>query len=87
MHGQLGLGEDCTDRVFKPERVDLGSKHQILQVALGDTHSLLLTVHGYLMSTGANDKYQLGINPDKRSLKLFNFSKIKVFKTGEASGK
>ena len=43
VHGQLGLGEDCTDRAFKPEKVDIGPKHQVEQVALGDTHSLLLT--------------------------------------------
>ena len=76
-HGQLGLGEECTDRAFKPELVDLGPKHQVDQVALGDTHSLILTSRGKLMSTGANDKYQLGISPEKRGLKLFSFTKIK----------
>lgn len=87
VHGQLGLGEECTDRAFKPEKVDLGPKNQVEQVALGDTHSLILTSRGYLMSTGANDKYQLGISPEKRSLKLFSFTKIKQFKTGEQTGK
>jgi len=87
LHGQLGLGGDCTDRAFKPERVDLGGKHRVDQVALGDSHSLVLTTEGYLLSTGANDKYQLGVNPDKRSLKLFNFTKIKNFKTGEQANK
>ena len=82
-HGQLGLGEECTDRAFKPEKVDIGPKNQVENVALGDTHSLILTTRGYLMSTGANDKYQLGISPDKRGLKLFRFKKIKEFKTGE----
>ena len=54
--GQLGLGEDCTDRAFKPERVELG-RIKVQKVALGDTHSLILTTDGNLMTTGANDKY------------------------------
>jgi len=28
------------------------------------------------MCTGANDKYQLGVDPDQRSLRLFNFQPI-----------
>ena len=70
--GQLGLGKECIDRAFKPAKVELG-RTQVAKVALGDTHSLILTADGNLMTTGANDKYQLGINPDKRDLKLFNF--------------
>ena len=54
--GQLGLGEDCTDRAFKPERVELG-RIKAHKVALGDTHSLILATDGHLMATGANDKY------------------------------
>ena len=73
MHGQLGLGDDCTDRAFKPELVPLPSNVHIKEVALGDSHSLLLTTQGQLLSAGANDKYQLGQNPEKRNLKIFNF--------------
>ena len=80
--GQLGLGEDCTDKAFKPERVELGGI-KVRKVALGDTHSLLLTTDGNLMTTGANDKYQLGIDPEQRDMKLFAFSEIQNFKTGE----
>lgn len=86
-HGQLGLGDDCTDRAFKPEKVEFGKKHQIEALALGDTHSLILTSKGYLLSAGANDKYQLGINPDKRTLKQWTFSKIKLLRSGEQDGK
>lgn len=53
-HGQLGLGEECVDKVFKPERVP-GLK--VLKVALGDTHSLALSTDGHLFTTGSNDKY------------------------------
>ena len=35
------------------------------------------------MSSGANDKYQLGMDPEKRNLKLFNFTKLTKFKSGE----
>ena len=65
-----------------PEKVDLGGV-KVKQVALGDTHSLIITEDGKLMSTGANDKYQLGMDPEKRNLKLFNFSKLTKFKSGE----
>jgi alpha-tubulin suppressor-like RCC1 family protein len=34
------------------------------KVALGDTHSLILTDKGGLMTTGQNDKYQLGLDPE-----------------------
>jgi hypothetical protein len=39
------------------------------------------------MSTGANDKYQLGMDPEKRSIKLFNFNKLTKFKSGEKNDK
>jgi alpha-tubulin suppressor-like RCC1 family protein len=52
---------------------------------LGDTHSLILTAEGNLMTCGSNDKYQLGINPDKRDMKLFEFTQITHFKTGDKS--
>lgn len=35
------------------------------------------------MTTGANDKYQLGVDPDQRGMKLFNFTPVVNFKTGE----
>lgn len=87
LHGQLGLGEDCTDRAFKPERVPFEDDVKIEMVALGDSHSIVLTSQGHLMASGANDKYQLGIDPDKRSLKLFEFQRLQQFKTGERSEK
>ena len=70
--GQLGLGDDCTDKSFKPERVNIDL--ECYQIALGDTHSLLLSTQGQIFTTGANDKYQLGINPDRRDMKIFNFT-------------
>ena len=77
LHGQLGLGEECTDRAFKPERVIFEDPDvKIDSIALGDSHSLVLTTQGHLMATGANDKYQLGIDPEKRGLKLFEFQRL-----------
>ena len=81
--GQLGLGEDCIDKAFKPERVTFLHEARVEKVALGDTHSLVLTDRGRLMTTGANDKYQLGIDPESRDMKAFRFQEISVFKTGE----
>ena len=75
LHGQLGLGEDCTDRAFKPEKLnlDLDDGVRVDSIALGDTHSLILTTNGQIYASGANDKYQLGVDPEKRHLKLFSF--------------
>ena len=80
--GQLGLGDDCIDKAFRPEHVNLGDVGA-QKVALGDTHSLILTDRGSLMTTGQNDKYQLGIDPDQRDLKIFYFTKITNFKIGD----
>lgn len=80
--GQLGLGDECIDKAFKPEKVNLGDI-RAQKIALGDTHSLLLTEAGALMTTGQNDKYQLGLDPDQRDLKIFNFTKINNFKVGD----
>jgi alpha-tubulin suppressor-like RCC1 family protein len=44
---------------------------------------LILTTKGHLLTSGANDKYQLGIDPDKRNMKIFNFTEVVNFKTGE----
>jgi alpha-tubulin suppressor-like RCC1 family protein len=58
-NGQLGLGENYLDKVYKPHKVDLNGE-KVLKIGLGDTHSILISENGHLMSTGANDKYQLG---------------------------
>ena len=87
LHGQLGLGDDCTDRAFKPELVPLPPNLYVDKIALGDSHSLLLTTKGTLYSTGANDKYQLGQNPEQRSLKVFSFTPVLTFKTGDRDSK
>lgn len=85
-HGQLGLGEQCTDKVFKPQQVHVPDDLQVEAVALGDTHSVILTSDKRLMCTGSNDKYQLGIDHEQRSLRLFNFQRISGFKKYEADG-
>ena len=82
-YGQLGLGEDCTDRAFRAEKVQLDAGMNCQMVALGDTHSLLLSNKGNIYTTGANDKCQLGLNPDQRQLKIFKFTQISHFKTGD----
>ena len=87
LHGQLGLGEECTDRAFKPEKLLLEDDIKIDQIALGDTHSLILTCNGKIYASGANDKYQLGLDPEKRQLKLFSFKKLANFKSGERQEK
>lgn len=86
LHGQLGLGDECTDRAFKPEMVPLPDNLHVGKIALGDSHSLLLTTHGRLYSTGANDKYQLGQSPEQRSLKVFSFQPVPQYKTGDRDG-
>jgi alpha-tubulin suppressor-like RCC1 family protein len=64
--GQLGLGEDCIDRAFKPEKVMLDQEEgtRVESLALGDSHSLILTSRGHIFAAGANDKYQLGLDPE-----------------------
>ena len=54
-NGQLGLGENYQD-VYKPLKVELNDEKAIM-AALGDTHSIIITEKGHLMSSGANDKY------------------------------
>ena len=78
--GQLGLGNGCVDKAFKPELV---SELKVQKVALGDTHSLVLSLNGHLLTCGSNDKYQLGINPDQRDLKIFTFTQVSQFKMGD----
>ena len=45
--GQLGLGEDCIDKAFRPELVTFADTGLLIQkVALGESHSLVLTSKG-----------------------------------------
>lgn len=45
--GQLGLGEECIDKAFKPEKVQFADKSLLVQkVALGESHSLILSAKG-----------------------------------------
>lgn len=55
--GQLGLGEDVTDRL-RPWPVDLGV--EVLQVACGGMHTVALDAEGAVWTWGVNDEGALG---------------------------
>jgi len=60
--GALGHGDEVDQ--WEPKRVDLLNE-RVRHVALGATHSLVLTEKGHLYSFGANDKQQLGRSDEK----------------------
>ena len=45
--GQLGLGDDCIDKAFRPEKVFFEDQSILVKkIALGESHSLILTSKG-----------------------------------------
>ena len=58
--GQLGLGEDITERT-KPSVVT-GVSGKIIAVAAGGMHTICLTMDGVVWSFGCNDEGALGRN-------------------------
>ncbi|KAI8871740.1 RCC1/BLIP-II [Ramicandelaber brevisporus] len=61
--GQLGLGEDITERRFPFPLKDLSEKH-VIDIASGGIHNLVLTDSGKIYSWGCNDQKALGRNDD-----------------------
>ena len=56
--GQLGLGEDITERT-KPALVT-GVKGKVMAVAAGGMHTICVTTNGKVWSFGCNDEGALG---------------------------
>nr|XP_039274039.1 probable E3 ubiquitin-protein ligase HERC3 [Styela clava] len=59
-HGQLGL-TDADDFVSLPMSVPFTNKKKVVQVACGNTHTLILLKNGDLFSMGDNEYGQLGL--------------------------
>ncbi|XP_018331399.1 probable E3 ubiquitin-protein ligase HERC4 [Agrilus planipennis] len=67
IHGELGLGGIEQEIVLTPTQVDWPLADQIVEVACGDNHTLILTNEGKVYSCGSNDYGQLGHDqPRKR---------------------
>ena len=56
--GQLGLGEDITER-SKPAIIT-GVKGKVVSVAAGGMHTICITTDGVVWSFGCNDEGALG---------------------------
>ena len=56
--GQLGLGEDITER-SKPALI-AGVKGKVVAVAAGGMHTICITTDGVVWSFGCNDEGALG---------------------------
>lgn len=67
IHGELGLGGIEEEHILTPVSMDWYLAHTVIEAALGDNHTLLLTKDGRVYSCGSNDYGQLGHDqPRKR---------------------
>lgn len=67
VHGELGLGGIEDEHILTPVLMDWYLAHTVIEAALGDNHTLLLTKDGRVYSCGSNDYGQLGHDqPRKR---------------------
>ncbi|KAJ8938616.1 hypothetical protein NQ314_011425 [Rhamnusium bicolor] len=67
IHGELGLGGIEDEHILTPRVLDWNLANTVIDAALGDNHTLLLTREGKVYSCGSNDYGQLGHDqPRKR---------------------
>ncbi|XP_044756595.1 probable E3 ubiquitin-protein ligase HERC4 isoform X2 [Coccinella septempunctata] len=60
VHGELGVGGIEDEHILVPQKLDWFESGNVISTALGDYHTLLLTVDGKVYSCGDNDYGQLG---------------------------
>ncbi|XP_074030404.1 HECT and RLD domain containing E3 ubiquitin ligase 4 isoform X3 [Leptinotarsa decemlineata] len=67
VHGELGLGGIEEEHILTPRALDWSLAGTVIEAALGENHTLLLTRDGKIYSCGNNDYGQLGHDqPRKR---------------------
>ncbi|KAG5879075.1 hypothetical protein JTB14_023898 [Gonioctena quinquepunctata] len=67
IHGELGLGGIEEEHIVTPTVLDWYLAGSVIEAALGDNHTLLVTREGKIFSCGSNDYGQLGHDqPRKR---------------------
>lgn len=83
--GQLGNGKK-QDTMRRPQRLDSLSHHYAIQVAAGESHSLVLTSSGDVYGAGSNEYGQLGLGPNTADVCSMTRIPLPAKCTGIAAG-
>ncbi|CAG9857321.1 unnamed protein product [Phyllotreta striolata] len=76
IHGELGLGGVEEEHVLAPTNLDWYLANKVIEAALGDNHTLLLTSDGKVFSCGNNDYGQLGHDQPRKRPRMSLFKAV-----------
>lgn len=74
IHGELGLGGIEEEHILSPRVLDWYLANRVVEAALGENHTLLLTKDGKVFSCGNNDYGQLGHDQPRKRPRMSLFS-------------
>lgn len=74
IHGELGLGGIEEEHILCPRVLNWYLSNTVIDAALGENHTLLLTNNGKIFSCGNNDYGQLGHDQPRKRPRMSLFS-------------
>lgn len=74
VHGELGLGGIEEEQILTPRKLEWYGAESVVEVACGESHTLLLTKDGKVFSCGNNDYGQLGHDQPRKRPRMSIFS-------------
>lgn len=74
IHGELGLGGIEEEHILSPRVLNWYLANTVIDAALGENHTLLLTQDGKIFSCGNNDYGQLGHDQPRKRPRMSLFS-------------
>lgn len=80
IHGELGLGGIEDEHILIPREVEFQKATEVIQIACGESHTIVITQSGELYACGNNDFGQLGHDEGRKKLRLVSGLEAFVFK-------
>lgn len=74
IYGELGFGGIEEEHILTPRVLDWHLANTVVEAALGENHTLLLTKDGKVFSCGNNDYGQLGHDQPRKRPRMSLFS-------------
>lgn len=74
VHGELGLGGIEEEQILTPRKLEWYGADAVVEIACGESHTLLLTKDGKVYSCGNNDYGQLGHDQPRKRPRMSIFS-------------
>jgi len=86
VYGELGLGGIEEENILVPREIDFQKASEVVQIACGNNHTIVITEDGQVYSCGNNDCGQLGHEKPTKRLHMIPGLDAFIFKQAASGG-